>query len=286
MRRQRTLTALVAALVLAVATALTTGPAAAEQGPTGGRSASYPTTIASLGDSITRGFNAGGWYSDWPSRSWSTGSDSAVNSHRARLTRLNRGAAVRSHNDARSGATMVELAGQAAEAVEQRAEYVTVLMGANDACTARPGGMTRVATYRAQFAGAMDTLMNQATPPKVLVASIPDLRRLWRVGKDSAAARNAWSGFDICQSMLARPRSTQKADVDRRRRVRQRVIGYNTALREVCATYESCTYDDGAVFGYPFALSHLSRWDYFHPNTSGQAVLAEQTWRAGFWPTT
>ena len=53
----------------------------------------------------------------------------------------------------------------------------------------------------------------------------------------------------------------------------------------MCANYASCRYDDGAVFGYPFQLSHLSTWDYFHPNTSGQAVLADVTWRAGFWPT-
>jgi hypothetical protein len=28
------------------------------------------------------------------------------------------------------------------------------------------------------------------------------------------------------------------------------------------------------VFGYPFTLSQISAWDYFHPNTGGQAVLA------------
>lgn len=32
----------------------------------------------------------------------------------------------------------------------------------------------------------------------------------------------------------------------------------------------------------PFALSHLSTWDYFHPNTSGQRLLAEITYTAAF----
>jgi hypothetical protein len=36
------------------------------------------------------------------------------------------------------------------------------------------------------------------------------------------------------------------------------------------------------VFSYPFERSHLSSWDYFHPNTSGQNVLAEVSWAAGF----
>ena len=289
MRRQHTLASLTA-LVLAAVTALTAGPASAAKPPGaggggGGGATSYPTSIASLGDSITRGFNAGGWYSDWPSRSWSTGSDSAVVSHYSRLVKLNRKTTVRAYNDARSGAKMAELATQASSAVSQKAQYVTVLMGANDACTSTEAGMTSVTTFRAQLDAAMSTLKNQATPPKVLVASIPDIYQLWKVGKDSSSARNAWNSFDICQSMLANPRSTDEADEARRQRVRQRVIDFNAQLQGACTAYGSCCqYDGGAVFGYPFQLGHLSTWDYFHPNTSGQAVLADVTWKAGFWP--
>lgn len=285
MRRQHTFVSILVALVLAAATALVAGPAsAARPGGGGGGAAGYPSSIASLGDSITRGFNAGGWYSDWPSRSWSTGSDSAVVSHYSRLVKLNRKTTVRAWNDADTGAKMGALAGQALEAKNQGAKYVTVLMGANDACTSTEAGMTSVATFRSQFAAAMSTLMTQATPPKVLVASIPDIYRLYQVGKGSSAARNAWNSFGICQSMLADPQSTDAADVDRRARVRQRVVDFNAQLADVCATYASCKYDGGAVFGYPFQLSHLSTWDYFHPNTGGQAVLADVTWKAGFWP--
>lgn len=285
MRRQHALASVLSTLVLVGVTALTAGPAsAARPGGGGGGATSYPTSIASLGDSITRGFNAGGWYSDWPSRSWSTGSDSAVVSHYSRLAKLNRKTTVRAYNDARTGARMGELATQAATAVTQKAQYVTVLMGANDACTSTEAGMTEVSAFRAQFADAMVTLMSQDSRPKVLVASLPDVYRLYEVGRNSSAARNAWNSFDICQSMLARPLSEDAADVERRARVRERVADYNTQLREVCETYTTCKYDGGVVFGYQFQLSHLSTWDYFHPNTSGQAVLAEVTWNAGFWP--
>ncbi len=285
MRRQHTSVSILSAVVLALVTALTAGPASAAKPPGagggGGGSTSYPTSIASLGDSITRGFNAGGWYSDWPSRSWSTGSDSAVTSHYTRLSALNRKKAVSAWNDARTGAKMGELATQAAN---QRAQYVTVLMGANDACTSTEAGMTPVDTFRSQFSSAMTTLMAQDIKPRVLVASIPDLYQLWEVGRSSSSARNAWNSFGICQSMLANPQSTATEDEARRQRVRNRVIAYNQALADVCATHATCKYDGGAVFGYPFKLSHLSTWDYFHPNTSGQAVLADVTWRAGFWP--
>ena len=40
--------------------------------------------------------------------------------------------------------------------------------------------------------------------------------------------------------------------------------------------------DGGAVFGYPFTLDQLSTIEHFHPNVTGQAVLAEVTWEAGF----
>lgn len=278
MRRQHAVAAVLAGLISAALTVTLTGSASA--GPT-----SYPSSMASLGDSITRGFNAGGWYSDWPSRSWSTGTDSAVVSHYSRLAKLNTKTTVRAYNDAKTGAKMSALPTQAATAVTQKAQYVTVLMGANDACTATEAAMTPVTAFKDSFSTAMGTLMAQSRPPEVLVASIPDIYRLWQVGKDSASARTAWNSFDICQSMLAAPRSTDAADEARRQRVRQRVQDYNAVLQSVCAGHATCRYDGGAVFAYPFKLSQLSTWDYFHPNTGGQAVLAEVTWKAGFWPT-
>ena len=63
----------------------------------------------------------------------------------------------------------------------------------------------------------------------------------------------------------------------------KRVVDYNATLAAACADYgDHCRYDGGAVFGYPFALSQVSGWDYFHPNTAGQAVLAQVTWSASY----
>jgi hypothetical protein len=41
-------------------------------------------------------------------------------------------------------------------------------------------------------------------------------------------------------------------------------------------------FDDNAVFSYRFTLSQVSQWDYFYPNTAGQAVLADVTYNAGY----
>ncbi|MEV4489309.1 GDSL-type esterase/lipase family protein [Micromonospora coxensis] len=264
---------------LAGATALVllaTTPAVADAGPP-------PSSMASLGDSITRGFNACGWYTDCTSRSFSTGDYASVNSHYLRIRALNPTIGGRNHNDARSGAKSADMYGQAGTAVSQGVDYVTMLIGANDACTSSESTMTPVSTFRANIDAALNRLRAGLPNARVLVVSVPDIHRLWYVGKGSSSARSAWSLFGICQSMLANPTSTQQADVDRRNRVRQRVVDFNTQLAQACAAYgPNCDFDDNAVFNYPFALSQVSTWDYFHPNTSGQAVLATVSYANGF----
>jgi lysophospholipase L1-like esterase len=270
---RRTLTvlsALVATVVLAAS------PAAADAGPP-------PSSMASMGDSITRGFNACGWYVDCTSRSFSTGDYASVNSHYLRIRTANSAITGRNYNDARSGARSADMHGQAGTAVSQGVQYVTMLIGANDACTSSESTMTPVSTYRANIDAALARLKSGLPNAKVFLISVPDIYRLWYVGKGSYSARSAWSLFGICRSMLANPTSTNQADVDRRARVRQRVVDFNTQLAQACAGYgANCDFDDNAVFNYPFTLSQLSTWDYFHPNTGGQQVLAATSYAAGF----
>ena len=265
-RARKLLATLAAAAVLVGLGLAPAGPAQA--------AVERPTRMASLGDSITRGFNACGFYFDCTTRSWSTGSDSAVTSHYRRL------AAVRSlaaYNDAKTGAKIGALPGQASTAVSQGVQYATVLLGANDACTSSPSTMTSVDTFRASARSGLQTLANGGVRT-IFVASVPDIYQLWQVGRSSSSARLAWAVYGICQSMLKSPTSTQSADVTRRAQVRQRVVDYNSVLAQECAAVAGCVFDGNAVFSYPFSLGQLSTWDYFHPNTSGQAALASVTW--------
>jgi lysophospholipase L1-like esterase len=241
-----------------------------------------PNSMAGLGDSIARGFDACGFFVDCTSRSWSTGDYGSVNSHYLRIRAVNPAIGGRNHNDARTGAVAADLAGQAQTAVSQGVQYVTVLIGANDACKDNESQMTPVSTFRGQVDVALDRLRAGLPTARILVASIPDLERLWSVAKGDWRARTAWAVGGICQTMLRNPRSTAQADEDRRNRVRQRVIDFNNALRGSCARLLYCRYDGGAVFNYPFTFGMLSGWDYFHPNTGGQAVLAQVTYTAGY----
>ena len=93
-----------------------------------------PSSMAAIGDSITRAYDVCCSYGDHPGQSWSTGYTSydGITSHYERIRRVNSAIAGRGYNDAVSGAKMAAAPTQATQAVNQGARYVTILLGAND----------------------------------------------------------------------------------------------------------------------------------------------------------
>jgi|GEM_PF-688058 GDSL-like Lipase/Acylhydrolase. len=245
-------------------------------------SVAVPNSMAVLGDSISRAYNACPTFGECLASVWSTGTDTGVDSHYTRLLAINPAIAGNNHNDAVSGRVMADLNGQAVIAVSQNVDYVTIEMGGNDGCKSTEAQMTAAAAYQAQFQQAMTTLTNGLPNARILVASVPDLMQLWAVAKDIPAARSVWSAAGICPSMTANPLSTAQADVDRRSRVRQRVIDYNTALATVCAQYANCKFDQNVIFNSAFSVSDISAIDYFHPSYAGQTGFAVLTYAAGW----
>lgn len=236
-----------------------------------------PKSMAATGDSITRAFNLCFFpFTDCPAQSWSTGTNTTVNSHARRL-RITSTA----YNDAVSGARMADLPSQANSVFGRNVDYVTVLMGGNDVCTDTEGQMTSPGAYEASFRTAMDKLATDSTPPLVYVVSVPNVKVLWEILKDNSTARSRWSSYNICQSLLANPLSTAQPDVDRRERVKQRTMELNQRLRSACAAYAFCRFDGERVFGTPFVPNDVSTRDYFHPSTAGQAKLAETSFAYG-----
>ncbi|MFI9594784.1 SGNH/GDSL hydrolase family protein [Nonomuraea sp. NPDC052265] len=240
-----------------------------------------PETMAALGDSISTGFNSCGWYVSCAARSWAAGDNAEVGSHYLRLRRLD--GTLHRENFAVPGSTSADLLGQVNRAIEAKADYVTILIGAQDACKRTEREMTPVALYRQRMDAALSALRAGMPQARVFIASVPDLRRLWQVGKDNPLARTFWTIGKVCQTMLADPASTKRADVERRARVRARVMAYNREAAQACeAMGPSCDTDEGAIFSFPFTLGHVSKWDFFHPNLAGQKALAEQTFEHGF----
>ncbi|MGR6970192.1 SGNH/GDSL hydrolase family protein [Streptomyces cynarae] len=237
-----------------------------------------PDSIAAVGDSITRGFDACTVLSDCPQVSWATGTDTGVDSLAVRLLGPT-GAAERSWNYAVTGARMADLAGQVAQAVQRRPELVTVMVGANDACRSSTSAMTPVDDFREQFEDAMALLRRSLPKAQVYVSSVPNLMRLWSEGRTSALGKQVWK-LGVCPSMLGNADALDAASTQRRATVQSRVEEYNRVLREVCAKDRRCRFDGNAVFDYRFGPAQLSPWDWFHPSRNGQARLAEIAYRA------
>lgn len=244
-----------------------------------------PSSMASTGDSITRGFNATWWgcfFSDCPQYSWSTGSSSSVQSQYLRLLALNPALSGHAENDAKTGARMSDLYGQLDLAASHGVQYVTVLMGANDVCASNTSGLTAAAaaTFDQQFAAALANFFNRDSGARVYVSSLPNLSQLYSALATNSSALATWGTFGTCQDVLP-PGGTRQS--------RATVYSYeqtlNGYLSTECGHYANCRYDTGAGFRYAFTAADISTIDYFHPSVTGQRDIAALTWKCSFWST-
>jgi lysophospholipase L1-like esterase len=239
-------------------------------------SAALPNSIAALGDSLTRGFGSAGVPGDNLAGSWSTGTDPAVDSHYQRLLALNPAIAGHAANDAVNGSKMAATFAQAAAAVSQGAQYVTIFSGTNDVCTDTAAQMTSPATYQAGLTATLTRLTTGLPNAQILVVSIPNWYALWQTFHTDPAALSAWSTFsNRCPVLLG----AAATDADRLA-VAQRIVDLNAAAATACAGFSACTFDKGAAYGLAFTRSDLT-FDFFHLSLSGQARLAAATWAVG-----
>ena len=185
------------------------GSGSASPRPSGSTRPGDPRVLTALGDSVTTGFGSCLVLVSCERNSWSTGDSLRVES----LFRRLRGdvPALRANNRAVPGARAAGLADQARSAVRDKADLVTVLIGANDVCRGDVDAMTPTATFREQVDTALAVLRKGRPKARVLVVSIPDLYRLWAIGHTEKRAVRAWSR-GVCPALLA------DADVHRARR--------------------------------------------------------------------
>jgi lysophospholipase L1-like esterase len=244
--------------------------------------AGLPTSMAALGDSITAGFASCATLLACGRNSWSTGTATAIDSHYLRIRDDNDRISGHEHNYAVPGARADDLERQAGEAVRAKVDYVTVLIGANDACTSSVDQMTPTATFRDEIDAGLKALKQGLPKADVLVVSLPDLYRLWELGHGDAHAVPAWK-LGVCPSLLADPASSAKSDQARRQQVADRIDAFDDQLAAACKAYgKHCRWDHGAVHEVRFSLSLVSHLDYFHPDADGQKRLADVTYPGTF----
>jgi lysophospholipase L1-like esterase len=241
---------------------------------------SLPDSMAALGDSITQAHDVCCWYGDHPAQSWSTGNraDDGVNSQYERLVALHPEITSHAANLAVSGATANGLSAQVSAALALEPAYLTLLIGANDLCTSSARTMTSTTDFATQVSASLAALHEGLPKTEIFVSSIPNIHQLWSVLHGSWVARKVWSTAGICPSMLA----STNTDADRQQVV-TREAAFNQILSQACEQYSRCRWDAYATYIHAFSASQISRLDYFHPNRSGQAVLAQVTWDASWW---
>ena len=232
----------------------------------------FPSSMLALGDSITAAYGSCLAPTACPRNSWATGDGTQVNSHYRRILASN--PAIKGHNTnlAKPGSTSADLPAQAATAAATPVDYVSVLVGANDACR---GGMTSAGTFGANVSQALHTISGAMPNAQLLVVSIPNVFRVWEIGHTNKVALAAWRS-GVCPNLLTNPTSEDPADTARRQAFADQVAAYNVRLAGACGAVANCRYVD--ISSFAFELTMLSAIDFFHPNASGQQAIADQTY--------
>jgi lysophospholipase L1-like esterase len=241
-----------------------------------------PGSIAAIGDSISVAFDDCCSFGPHPQDSWSTGGGYPANgvySQYQRVLAVNPSVSGHAYNDAVPGAKVADANSQAHMAVTQQAQYVTILIGANDVCTGSIASMTSTANFQSAFQSTMSTLESGLpTGAHIFVSSIPNIYALWSTLHSNPTAQAVWS-LGICQSML----STANTEAQRQQVLTQEQAD-NSVLSQVCGQYANCRWDRSTTFNYHFTPIDVSTIDYFHPSQTGQGLLAALTWDASWWP--
>ena len=224
--------------------------------------------FAALGDSITTAAGTCGPYFKCYDNSWATGTK--VYSVHRQLQAAHPKVDVRPVNLAVPGAGVGYLYFQALEAVELKAAYLTILIGANDACR---WPMIKAGEFRDEVDYALDVLKEARPRPRIDMVSVPDVVQLWKVTHRHPLARLIWR-LQECPSLMMRSPSAAAADA-RRASIGDRIREYNYELAGACSAYgRRCHWDGGRAHRVQFTME-LVGLDYFHPSIRGQRELAK-----------
>jgi hypothetical protein len=255
--------------------------------------ASWPDSMAAVGDSFTAAFNAhpnsgivpsppdlsacpdglgpfgdpttvglpASFGLDCAANSWSTGTNPSVNSLYQRILAHNPRIAGHVANYAVTAISVSDLPRQATLAARQGAQLVTVEIGLNDACAplgSNGGQQTPLDVFKRDFQQALGILAAAPSHPRILLASIPDLNRTWALFKSDPNAQVRWPFGVICPPLLSNPTSTAPADVARRAEFLARIAAYNVIEYTVCSQTSNCSSDRGALLLWQFGTQDIA----------------------------
>lgn len=227
--------------------------------------------IGSLGDSVTTATNARSW-GDMKDSNWSTGTShrGGLESHFHKLEKsLSKN--IIPINVAESGSTSRNIAEQVSELIKNDPDYVTLLIGGNDACSWAENHTNQLSQFEHTIDQAVQKLIEKNNDIKILMVPVPDMYHLWQLGQDDCGW--IWDLFGVCSNLL----SSGNSDEDRRH-FKDRLDDLNKGLKSVSERHPLNTYFDESLSEYKFKKEDVSRKDCFHPSLEGQNKISEMTW--------
>jgi len=229
--------------------------------------------------------------------SWSAGFDTGrrVESHSYRLTQIQHlKKQIPTYNAAISGAESEHVLATQVDRLSEWSrktvnkpfpDYVTLMIGPNDACADSTDQMVDTNTYYSNVSKVIDEMLARSPDTKIVVGSIPNIETLRGVAKD---ARLYWglSCGELWEKVKLCPTLTTLSDPYQRAIVAARIQDYNSALAQIVETRRA-DFGDRIRFATQtykevFTADELSV-DCFHPNSHGQDRIANATWSASWW---
>jgi len=232
-------------------------------------------TMVAVGDSITAGFNSSAFGTNFD-MSWSTGTSGKVISHYQRLSKVYD---VKAVNRAKAGSHVLQTLEQIKEAVSEATrpiDYITMMVGSNDLCgwPLEDNG-TYLDDYTKNLRESIGTAIEHNSDVKILISSLPNIERLYEVGKEIRYCRAVWGTGRVCPNILS-PRAKNREIYFERWHLLNREISNiaNDNHTNIIFTEE--------VSKYEFTREDVSRWDCFHPSVQGQKRISEALWLLGW----
>lgn len=238
----------------------------------------YPDSIVVLGHSGSTGESSDPtkpFGEETRSNSWVTGTNPEVNSLYLRILAVH--PAIRDHNLSLSqgGATVTEALGQAQQALVRPPPNALVVIQLVDNDIVCPARQADYDTFQTSLEAVLEELDAGLPTSRVFVVS-----HYGTPTKDFAALtpaqRRQQGGSGPCDFIDPRGGLVPKE----LKRLESVIDGYEAALRNGCAKFERCRYDDNAFHDAPVRAAYTSPIDLNHFSVAGHAKAAEVAWRA------
>ena len=230
--------------------------------------------IASIGDSITTAMNASSW-GNQKEYNWSTGNsrDKRVKSHYFYLKNMYQDKEISLFNVAKSGALSNDLERQVDYVLEKNPDYVTILIGANDACNFSNNYEEEIELFAENVRNSINRLVNSKENIKILLLPIPNLYHLWKLGSHSMC-QYKWDLFGICSNLLHSNRTE-----DERQHFQNNINLQNEKMHEIADEFSQWVIFDKSLADVKFERKHVSQKDCFHPSLEGQDLISHLSWK-------